>query len=167
MVARIPYHITVPKYHTIASEVATIEYLRSFGLPTPEIYGYSPDPNNAAGTPYILMEFVQGSNLVDVWRDLNDREVISVIEQLTQFESRMMSLPFPAGGSLYFTEDLERVSPGLGVPLDDKRFCVGPDLRRPLWFGRRETLDVNRGPCRSFSTFFTSILVSFKLIHNS
>ena len=150
MIARIPYPMTVPKYYAIASEVATIEYLRSSGLPAPEIYGYSPDSDNAAGTAYIMMELVQGSKLSEVWPSLDDQKVISVIRQLTQLESRMMSLSFPAGGSLYFTKDLEKVAPGLGIPLDDKRFCVGPDVRLPLWYGRRAKLAVDRGPCTSF-----------------
>lgn len=75
------------------------------------------------------MEFVQGSKLSDVWPNLGDREVTSVVRQLTQLESQMMSLPFPAGGSLYFTKDLEKVAPGLGITLDNERFCVGPDTR--------------------------------------
>ncbi|KAF8591989.1 protein kinase subdomain-containing protein PKL CAK Fmp29 [Ramaria rubella] len=67
MVARIPYPVTIPKYFAVASEVATMALVRSFGLPIPEVYGYSPTPNNAAGTEYILMEFVQGTNLSDIW----------------------------------------------------------------------------------------------------
>jgi hypothetical protein len=89
------------------------------------------------------MEFVQGSKLSEVWRSIDDQEVNSVVRQLTRLESRMMSLSFPAGGSVYFTKDLEKVATGLGIPLDDKRFCVGPDMRLPLWYGRREKLDVN------------------------
>ncbi|KAF8895895.1 hypothetical protein CPB84DRAFT_1848229 [Gymnopilus junonius] len=50
MVARIPYPVTVPKYFAVASEVATMTLLRSFGLHIPELYEYSPAPNNAAGT---------------------------------------------------------------------------------------------------------------------
>ncbi|KAG5728151.1 hypothetical protein E4T56_gene19283 [Termitomyces sp. T112] len=149
IVARVPYPVTAPKYYAVASEVATIEYLRSSWIPAPEIYGHSTDTDNAAGTPYILMEFVQGSKLSEVWPSLGDQEVISVVRQLTQLESRMMSLPFPAGGSLYFTKDLEKVAKGLGVPLEDKRFCVGPDTKLALWYGRRAELDVNRGPYQS------------------
>src|SRR6201999_1230535 len=33
MVARIPYPVTIPKYYAVASEVATLEFLRSSGLP--------------------------------------------------------------------------------------------------------------------------------------
>ncbi|KAI0631483.1 kinase-like domain-containing protein [Trametes polyzona] len=150
VIARVPYPVTAPKYFAIASEVATIEYLRSRGIPAPAIFGYSADENNAAGTPYILMEYVQGSKLGEVWSGLKDEEVISVVRQLTQLESRMMALPFPAGGNLYFTKDLEKVAPGLGVPLEDRRFCVGPDTTLALWYGRRAELDdVDRGPYQS------------------
>jgi len=155
VVARIPYPITAPKFYAVASEVATLEFLRSSGLPVPKTYGYSPYSENAAKTEYIFMEFVRGSKLSDVWPSLCDQEVISVVRQLTQLESVMMSLSFPAGGSLYFTKDLEKVATGPGIPLGDERFCIGPDTRLPLWYGRRSKLDVNRGPCTPFSVFLS------------
>src|SRR5260370_34730178 len=46
MVARIPYPATIPKYFTVASEVATMALLRSSGLPILEVYGYSPGSLN-------------------------------------------------------------------------------------------------------------------------
>lgn len=96
--------MTVPKY----CAVATIEYMRSSGLHVPKIYGYSPESDNAAATAYILMESVQGSTLNNIWPDLVDRGVISVVQKLTQLESWMMPLSFPAGGSLYLSKDLDR-----------------------------------------------------------
>ena len=59
----------------------------------------------------------------------------------------------PAGGSLYLSKDLDKIVTGLGVPLDDKHFCIGPDTRLPLRYGRRAKLEVDQGPCRSFSVF--------------
>jgi hypothetical protein len=47
MVARIPYPATVPKYYAVASKAATMEFLRSSGLPVPQVYGYSPASDNA------------------------------------------------------------------------------------------------------------------------
>ncbi|KZT05313.1 protein kinase subdomain-containing protein PKL CAK Fmp29, partial [Laetiporus sulphureus 93-53] len=152
MVARIPYPATVPKYFAVASEVATMALLRSFGLPIPDVYGYSPATNNAAGTEYIFMEFVQGTNLSDIWFDLGEREIISISRQLAELESKMMSIAFPAGGSLYYTEDLENVGRSAswpGITLEDKRFCVGPDTSLPLWYGRRSQLELDRGPYES------------------
>ena len=157
LVARIPYPVTVPKYFAVASEVATMDFLRHAGLPIPEVYGYSPSPDNAAEAEYIFMEYVQGPKLSEVWLDLEEPELISVLSQLVQLESKMMSIPFPAGGSLYYSKDLETVvrNPGTpGIPLEDKRFCVGPDTKLSLWYGRRAKLDVDRGPCRSFSAFY-------------
>lgn len=88
MVARIPYPATIPKYFAVASEVATMAFLRSSGLPLPEVYGYSPTPNNAAGTEYIFMEFVQGTNLSDIWFGLGEGEIISISHQLAELESK-------------------------------------------------------------------------------
>ncbi|KAF8256640.1 kinase-like domain-containing protein, partial [Lactarius quietus] len=90
MVARIPYPATIPKYFAVASEVATMALLRSFGLPVPEVYGYSPMPNNAVGTEYILLKFVQGTNLSDIWFDLGEGEIISISRQLAKLKSKMM-----------------------------------------------------------------------------
>ena len=153
MVARIPYPVTIPKYFVVASEVATMDLLRSSGLPIPKVYGYSPVPGNAAGTEYIFMEFVRGTNLSDIWNDLEEKDIISVSRQLAKLESKMMSITFPAGGSLYYTKDLE-VAGRPGILLEDERFSIGPDTRLPLWYGRRSQLDIDRGPCRPLSAFF-------------
>ena len=151
MVARIPYPATVSKYFAVASEVATMAFLRSSGLPIPEVYGYSPVPDNTAETAYIYMEFVQGTQLSDIWFDLGEGDIILITRQLAELESKMMSVAFPAGGSLYYATDLKKVVRKPGVPLEDKHFCVGPDTRLPLWYGRRSQLDVDRGPCKPLS----------------
>ena len=153
MVTRIPYPITVPKFYAIASEVATMRFLRSSGLPVPEVYDYSPSSDNPAKTEYIFMEFMKGTKLSDVWLELEEPDIVSVLRQLAQLESRMMSIPFPVGGSLYYTNDLEKVAGRTGIPLNDGRFCVGLDVRLHMWYGRRSQLDVDRGPCMPLSAF--------------
>ena len=165
LVARIPYPVTVPKSFAVASEVATMDFLRSSGLPTPSVYGYSPTSDNVAETEYIFMEFVDGTKLSDIWFDLGEREIESVMRQLVQLEAKMMSVSFPAGGSLYYTQDLERMAGKPGILLKDERFCIGPDVRLPLWYGRRSLLDVDRGPCTSLSAFV--LRYSFELTDNS
>jgi aminoglycoside phosphotransferase (APT) family kinase protein len=67
MIARIPYPVTEPKFYAIASEVATMAFLRANGLPVPKVYGYSPTSDNAAKTEYVFMEFIRGTKLTDVW----------------------------------------------------------------------------------------------------
>ena len=154
MVARIPYPATVPKYYAVASEAATMEFLRSSGLPIPQVYGYSPASDNAAKTEYIFMEFMRGAKLSDVWLQLGEPDIASILRQVAQLESQMMSISFPAGGSLYYARDLDsKVARRATIPLRDERFCVGPDTRLPMWYGRRSQLDVDRGPCTPLSAF--------------
>ena len=146
MVVRIPYPVTVPKFYAIASEVATMRFHHSVGLPVPEVYDCSPSSDNAATTEYIFMEFMRGTKLSNVWLELEEPDIVSILRQLTQLESRMMSIPIPAGGSFYYTKDLEKVAGRTGIPLNNESFCVGPDSRLHMWYGRRSQLDVDRGP---------------------
>ena len=185
LVARIPYPILIPKAYAYASEVATMDFLRSKGLPIPEIYAYSFTSENEAGTEYTLMEYIEGIDLGDVWFNLKKNETDSFMDQLAKFESIMMSISFPAGGSIYYARDLKQLSGSEGIPLEGEnqdilldeqigsisleeenegisldeqtkriplqkeRFCVGPDISVPLWYGRREQMGAFRGPCMS------------------
>ena len=106
------------------------------------------------------MEFVQGTSLSDIWFDLDEGEIISISRQLAELESKMMAITFPAGGSLYYTRDLEKMVKMPGIALEDERFSVGPDTRLSLWFGKRSQLDVDRGPCKPIPIFLTSLKLS-------
>jgi hypothetical protein len=128
--------------------------LRASGLPIPsEVYGYSPAPDNAADRDRVYLYGVRKRHSLErrVVIGLGEEDIISISRQLAQLEARMMSIPFPAGGNLYYTKDLETVAAGRwGIPLDDERFCVGLDTRLPLdlWYGRRSQTEdpVGRSP---------------------
>ena len=164
MIARIPYPVTVPKYYAVASEVATMDFLRSSGLPTPQVYGYSPVEDNAAQTEYIFMEFMKGAILSGVWPQLEGPAIASIMRQVVQLESQMMSLSFTAGGSLYYTSDLLKVAGKATVPLEDGRFCIGPDTRVHMWYGRRSQLDVDRGPCMSLYLLSLNVMELINIV---
>jgi hypothetical protein len=148
MVARIPYSISVPKQYGIASEVATMDFLRSKELPIPEVYGYSFDPDNTAGTEYIFMEYVQATPLNEVWHSLSKTDMLTIVEDLAGYQAMMTSIPFQLGGSLYYTSDLKKIIKWPEEQFGDNRFITGPDTQRSLWSGRRAQLDVYRGPCK-------------------
>ncbi|PWY89730.1 kinase-like protein [Aspergillus heteromorphus CBS 117.55] len=150
-VARIPYPVTQPKPLVIASEVATMDFLRSHGIPVPKVYGYSASADNPAGTEYIFMELIQGQNLGDIWFDLSERQRYKLIAQLVQLESRLFALRFPASGSLYYCSDLPEsnrviIPNSSSLSTNEGRFCIGPDTSLGLWYGRRLNLPVERGP---------------------
>ena len=140
-----------------------MDFLRSGGFPIPKVYAYSLTSKNEAETEYILMEYIEGTDLSQIWFDLKEDNVISLMGQLAKVESTMMSISFPAGGSIYYARDLKELSGNEGIPLENEgipldeqiesislekeRFRIGPDVSVPLWYGRREQLDVFRGPC--------------------
>ena len=168
-----------------------MDFLRSKGLPIPEVYGYSFTSENEAGTEYILMEYVEGTDLSDVWFNLEKDEIDSFMDQLAKLESIMMSISFPAGGSIYYARDLNQLSGSEGgnqgvpfgeqtgsisleeenegisldeqakrIPLQKERFCVGPDVSIPLWYGRREQMGASRGPCTSHFSYLFCLLTN-------
>lgn len=63
LVGRAPYPVTEPKHLVIASEVATLDFLRTNDIPVFKIYDYSATSDNPAGTEYIFMELVRGTQL--------------------------------------------------------------------------------------------------------
>lgn len=150
-VARVPYPVTEPKALVIASEVATMEYLRSYGIPVPKVYGYSATSENKAGTEYVFMEHVSGTNLGDIWFDMSEEDRKSIIAKVVELEARLFALRFPAGGSIYFAQDLPDET--VKVPIQtaestsEYRFCLGPDTTLGLWYRKRLNLRVGRGPC--------------------
>ena len=56
------------------------------------------------------MEYIEGIDLGDVWFNLEKDEIYSFMDQLAKFESIMMSISFPAGGSIYYARDLKQLS---------------------------------------------------------
>ena len=71
-----------------------MDFLRSKGLPIPEIYAYAFMSEYEAGTEFILMEYIEGIDLGDVWFNLEEDEMDSFMDQLTKYESIMMSISF-------------------------------------------------------------------------
>lgn len=72
-----------------------MDFLRSKGLPIPKVYAYSFMSNNEAETEYILMEYVEGTDLSQIWSCLKEDEIVSFMDQLAKIESTMMSIFFP------------------------------------------------------------------------
>lgn len=66
--------------------------------------------DNSAKTKYIFMEFVRGMKLSDLWLELGESDIVSILRQLSQLEFQMMSISFPTGGSLLYAHDLEKVA---------------------------------------------------------
>jgi hypothetical protein len=151
LVASIPYTITEPRKHAVASEAATMTVLRSKGIPVPEIYGCLSTTDNPAQTEYMFLEYQSGKNLGAHWGSMDEHDRCRFLQSLVRLEDRLFNLRFPASGSLYFRQDLDTAS--RKIPVDSAgsdspdSVCMGPSVSLPLWYGKRSELDVERGPC--------------------
>lgn len=153
VLARIPYSTTVPKHHAVASEAATLAFLRSHGVPVPKVLAYSPDHTNAVGTEYILLERIEGTPLSEQWFSMDTKTRVKIMRQIVDVEKQFMSIRFPANGSLYHRRDLRSSQRHVPVSGNDDlspdQIVIGPTAQHEWWYRERALLDVDRGPCMS------------------
>lgn len=145
VLARLPYPSTLPRRLAVASEVATMDFVRTHGIPTPRILGYEID-ENPVGSENILMEKLPGRPIGDAWFELSEKQRLQVLHGIVELESKMFNIQLPASGSIYYTHDLKPDTPKIGIDAAGGQFCVGPYTARRWWFGQRGDLKIDRGP---------------------
>lgn len=145
ILARLPYPSTLPRRLAVASEVATLAFVRAHGIPTPRVLGYSVD-DNAVGSEYILMEKLPGRPIGDTWFDLSEQERLKVLLQIVELETKLFTIDLPASGSIYYAHDLSPDTPKIDIPGFNSVFCMGPYAALRWWFGERRNLNIDRGP---------------------
>lgn len=152
VIARIPTPIAGPAHYMTASEVATMDFVRTqLDIPAPKVFAWASqvDGNNTVGAEYIIMEKVKGESLGSRWMSLSTAELAEVVRQIVDIESRLFSARFSKHGSLYYTEDLDekfREEPN-NVDILSDRFCIGPVVNRSFWTEKRSQMILDRGPC--------------------
>ncbi len=165
VIAKIPYSTAAPKYLTTESEVATLDFLRSKGLPVPRVYACSSDAENEVGTEYVIMKKPPGKQLDESrWICLTEKEVVYLVTSYIDIERMLFSFPLDSYGSLYYKHNLpSHLEAGLYRPEavdqsgDAGKFCIGPATDHLFWRGRHSHLDLNRGLYQQFLfySFFT------------
>jgi aminoglycoside phosphotransferase len=82
VIVRLPYPSTAPRSYGIASEVATMQFLRLQGVPIPEVFDWSSSTSNPVGSEYIIMERVPGKELEHTWYTMTVQERMDVVEKI-------------------------------------------------------------------------------------
>ncbi|PYH96755.1 hypothetical protein BO71DRAFT_448359 [Aspergillus ellipticus CBS 707.79] len=145
VIARIPHPISGPR----------IQARTILRIPTPQVYAWNADVNNAVGSEYIIMEEAPGTQLEDVWDDLSLEQKIEVVKDLVQLENRLLHAPLNRYGSLYFaSENIAGAVPAevrgyVSIELKDRvrrRFVIGPVAHRKYWSKERAEMTLDRGP---------------------
>lgn len=108
-------------------------------IPVPRVFSWSADRANPVGAEYLIMENARGIQLFRQWDQMAEYYKLQLIKSLTQFESQLASIPFPAYGGLR-PKSFAQSSNGRYHfrPLDSKidplgLFCVGPTCDRSFF----------------------------------
>ncbi|PGH21522.1 hypothetical protein AJ80_03190 [Polytolypa hystricis UAMH7299] len=172
VVARIPFHITAPARYAVASEAATLDFLRSHSIPVPKVLAYSCDRSSPVGAEYLVLEKIDGRPLSDQWFTMDNKTRVKVMRQIVDVETRFMGLTLPASGSLYYRRDLMPSYHGIPVSAafqDPDQIVVGPTAQHAWWYGERALLESDRWPfeLRPFFRVDLYLLLTFCIIKGS
>ncbi|EEH42235.2 uncharacterized protein PADG_07055 [Paracoccidioides brasiliensis Pb18] len=148
---------------TTASEVATMEFVRSVcKTPVPKVYSWNSRPNSV-GAEYIIMEKVHGVPLGSVWPHMEIGDRLTVVKTIVQYQEAWMSVSFIHFGGLYFAQDLNGYRhqsmsyENGGATLLDERFVIGPSTSREKVDNGRSTIQFDRGPWSTVQEYLTAI----------
>lgn len=167
-VLRIPYALdnAYAIESRIKSEVATMDFVQlKLGVKVPKVYCYGVNALNPLKQPFILEEFIEGKLLMRDWNplvedkkdSLPDDTLKSVVEQVSDLQSKLLSIQFNGVGSLYFSKDYDMaggpkksVYDGESNPELQSRWVIGPSAERVFWRKKsalnKETLSRFLGP---------------------
>ncbi|KAL1667791.1 hypothetical protein GGF50DRAFT_124587 [Schizophyllum commune] len=168
-IVKIPFPVAGPKHLLTASEVATLDYIRTeLNIPAPVVCSWSSHAESTpVGCEYIMYEKLRGEPLrvhecTDV--DLEDDPYVQLIPFIRAIESVLSNIRFSQIGSIYYKEDVPdaiRDRPLYKNPdLESEntaRFCVGPTVHREFWRAGRHALDIDRGPWESVHDYMYAL----------
>ena len=73
VLARLPFPYPMPRCLAVASEVATTNFVRAHGVPTPRLFGYAIS-EIPVRSEYTLLERRTRQTLDDCWFDLSEQQ---------------------------------------------------------------------------------------------
>ncbi|KAH7074447.1 kinase-like domain-containing protein [Paraphoma chrysanthemicola] len=133
ILARLPYPSTLTRRLAVASEVATIDFVRAHGVPVPQ-FGC------------ILMEKLSGSTIGDPWFEMAEQRRLQVLRDICDLAAKLFNITLPASGSIYYAQDLLTGTPRVEISGLDGKVCVGPYAGLRWWHQDRARMKVDRGP---------------------
>ncbi|KZF25507.1 kinase-like protein [Xylona heveae TC161] len=167
VIAKIPHPNAGPPMLTTASEVATMEFARTvLDLPAPKVLSWNATDQNPVGAEYIIMEEAKGSQLHNVWKNLQLRAKRDIIRRIVDIERKLLSVSFNKIGSLYFNDsEIPGCEPAATTTGGSRevnncitsRFCIGPIVRREFWEKERSDMHQYHGPWKSSVDYLESV----------
>ncbi|KAF1961603.1 hypothetical protein CC80DRAFT_400961 [Byssothecium circinans] len=167
MIARMPNPNAGPPFKTTASEVATMDFARTvLEIPVPKVFSWSGEVDSPVESEYILMEEATGTQLGEVWNDMELHDKLKIVDDIVAIERKFLSLSFTRYGNLYFAKDAflgcEKAQVVGEIPQSlkeevENRFVIGPVVDRGFWHRERAVMDIDRGPWKSPQDYLRAI----------
>ncbi|KIM43715.1 hypothetical protein M413DRAFT_387255 [Hebeloma cylindrosporum] len=155
-IAKIPFYIAGPKHFSTASEVATLDYLRTeLGVRVPNVRAWcSRAESTPVGTEYIMYDKIPGVPLYQHETELPMEKdpYVDILPPIQSLESALARIYFSQIGSIYYKADVSEslrdrpLYDDMPLSANSARFCIGPTVNCEFWRGERATLDIDRGP---------------------
>ncbi|RAH45648.1 aminoglycoside phosphotransferase family protein [Aspergillus brunneoviolaceus CBS 621.78] len=163
ILARIPNPNAGHAHLVVASEVATLDFLRTvLKIPVPRVISWSSSPEvNPVGAEYILMERVEGQQLSDVWDDMSEAQRFGLAKSLVGIERKLVNAKFALHGSLYYRDTFPRGRGIAALEIADQegpsKFVLGPTTQRSFWGDEERGLEMDKGPWETAQEYFAAI----------
>ncbi|SMQ51974.1 unnamed protein product [Zymoseptoria tritici ST99CH_1A5] len=167
VIARIPNPNVGPACKVIASEVATMDFVRNVvGIPVPKVLAWDGGTSNSAESEYILMEVATGTQLDEVWTDMDLSDKFKVVDALVAVQQKLQSIAFSRCGNLYFKSDAfegcSEVDLSANLPYSTKmyakdRFVIGPVAEKAFWETGDASSFNDRGPWLDAQSYLRAI----------
>ncbi|KAL3264652.1 hypothetical protein ABHI18_000570 [Aspergillus niger] len=162
-IARIPNPNAGPTILTTASEVATMDLVikdhTSYSSSRGACVELAVNSTNRVGAEYIVMENATGSNLADVWADMDLEHKVQTMKDIVKLQQKLLSLRFSVYGCLFNQKDAPpgsqpAIVEGDKYPLEVRqkiaeRFSIGPVVDTAFWSNERGSMNIDRGPWTS------------------
>ena len=87
VIARLRHSNVDAASHSVASEVATMDFVSTvLGIPVPKVLAWSSDADNSVRSEYTLMEEAAGTQLSDIWDQMEVDQKAEIADQIVGIE---------------------------------------------------------------------------------
>ncbi|QSS53026.1 phosphotransferase enzyme family protein [Histoplasma capsulatum var. duboisii H88] len=154
VVAKVPNPNAGLPFYTTASEVATMDFVRTIaGIPSPKVYAWNARATgNPVGAEYIVMDKADGVLLSSKWPTMSMKEKHQLTQVIIDFERSLLSHHFENIGSLYYETDLAGLQDKFSTT-GYSGFAIGPTTNRQVLEDGRKNFDSDKGPWSTASEY--------------
>jgi len=145
----------------LASEAQTMQLLKhQTTIPVPEVFQFDASLENELNCPYILMDYINGVALYDIWfddnasKDILEQRRISILQELASNMVQLDKFAYKNGGQLSFNQEQELTNIGPMKFVDESAMLARLKTDDP-----DETLIFRElGPFEDTTSFFLAML---------